>query len=89
MRDGYGKRFTIVVVAEGIKLPPEMTHMSRSMPVGNMVGDAIALLVRRANGELLASPGGQMPLQAGDVLVLYGDARTLRHLDAMKQPPSH
>jgi len=33
-----------VVVAEGIKLPPEMTHMSRSMPVGNMVGDAIALI---------------------------------------------
>jgi 6-phosphofructokinase 1 len=44
MRDGYRKRFTIVVVAEGIKLPPEMTHMSRSMPVGNMVGDAIALI---------------------------------------------
>ena len=44
MRDGYHKRFTIVVVAEGIKLPPEMTHMSRSMPVGNMVGDAIALI---------------------------------------------
>ncbi len=28
-REGYGKRFTIVVVAEGIKLPPEMKHMSR------------------------------------------------------------
>jgi 6-phosphofructokinase 1 len=43
-RDGYGKRFTIVVVAEGIKLPPEMKPMSRGVPVGNMVGDAIALL---------------------------------------------
>jgi len=44
LRERYGKRFTIVVVAEGIKLPPEMTHLSRSMPVGNMVGDAIALI---------------------------------------------
>ena len=41
MRDRYGKRFTIVVVAEGIDLPDEMKHMSRSMAVGNMVGDAI------------------------------------------------
>jgi len=46
-REGYGKRFTIVVVAEGISLPPEMKHMSRSMPVGNMMGDAIALLSRK------------------------------------------
>ena len=46
-REGYGKRFTIVVVAEGIKLPPEMKHMVRGMPVGNMVGDAIALLSRK------------------------------------------
>jgi ATP-dependent phosphofructokinase / diphosphate-dependent phosphofructokinase len=43
-REGYGKRFTIVVVAEGIKLPPEMKHMSHGMPVGNMIGDAIGLL---------------------------------------------
>jgi 6-phosphofructokinase 1 len=46
-REGYGKRFTIVVVAEGITLPPEMKHMSRSMPVGNLMGDAIALLSRK------------------------------------------
>jgi ATP-dependent phosphofructokinase / diphosphate-dependent phosphofructokinase len=46
-REGYGKRFTIVVVAEGIKLPPEMKHMARGIPVGNMVGDAIALLSRK------------------------------------------
>lgn len=47
MRERYGKRFTIVVVAEGIKLPPEMKHMARSGPVGNMVGDAIALMARK------------------------------------------
>ena len=47
MREKYGKRFTIVVVAEGVKLPPEMRHMARSMAVGNMVGDAIALMARK------------------------------------------
>ena len=47
MRERYDKRFTIVVVAEGIKLPPEMKHMAHSMPVGNLVGDAIALMARK------------------------------------------
>jgi 6-phosphofructokinase 1 len=42
-REGYGKRFTIVVVAEGIKLPPELRQLSRGGSVGNLVGDAIAL----------------------------------------------
>jgi len=51
-RDGYGKRFTIVVVAEGIKLPPEMKHMSRGVPVGNMVGDSIALLSGKEVGSV-------------------------------------
>lgn len=72
---------------EELAIPDDSPMAGRA--VQEVVGDAIALLVRRANGELLASPGGQMPLQAGDVLVLYGDARTLRHLDAMKQPPNH
>jgi len=42
-REGYGKRFTIVVVAEGIKLPPELKRMSRATSVANLVGDAIGL----------------------------------------------
>jgi len=46
-REKYGKRFTIMVVAEGIKLPPEMKHMSRTFAVGNMIGDAIALMSRK------------------------------------------
>src|SRR5258705_3025627 len=45
--EGYGKRFTIVVVAEGIKLPPEMKHMLHGLPVGNMIGDAIGLISRK------------------------------------------
>lgn len=47
LREKYGKRFTIMVVAEGIKLPPEMRHMARSMAVGNLVGDAVALMARK------------------------------------------
>jgi ATP-dependent phosphofructokinase / diphosphate-dependent phosphofructokinase len=43
-REQYGKRFTIMVVAEGVKLPPELRHMSRTFSVGNMIGDAIAIM---------------------------------------------
>jgi 6-phosphofructokinase 1 len=43
-RESRGGRFTIVVVAEGIKLPPELRQMTHSGPVGNLVGNAISLL---------------------------------------------
>jgi 6-phosphofructokinase 1 len=46
-REGYGKRFTIVVVAEGIKLPAELKQLSRGGPVGNLIGDGIALTAKR------------------------------------------
>src|ERR1700739_3918278 len=46
-RESYGKRFTIVAVAEGIKLPPELKHMSRAISVANLVGDAIGLMSRK------------------------------------------
>jgi len=41
-REATGRDFTIVVVAEGIKLPPELKENRRSSPVGNLIGDAIA-----------------------------------------------
>ena len=47
LRERYGKRFTIVVVAEGIKPPPEMKHMTGTVAVGNLVGDAIALVAHK------------------------------------------
>ncbi len=47
MRERYGKRFTIIVVAEGVNLPAEMRHMSRAGAVGNMIGDAIALISKK------------------------------------------
>lgn len=46
-REGYGKRFTIVVVAEGIKLPPELKQLSRGGTVGNLIGDGIALMAHK------------------------------------------
>ena len=46
-REKYGKRFTIVVVAEGIQLPPELRGLSRGGSVGNLVGDAISLCAHK------------------------------------------
>lgn len=46
-RERYGKRFTIVVVAEGVKLPLELKQLSRGGSVGNLVGDAISLCAHK------------------------------------------
>ena len=56
-RDRRGNRFTIVVVAEGIKLPPELKQMARGWPVGNTIGDAIGLF---ANKEVRVSVLGHI-----------------------------
>src|ERR1700689_3595539 len=40
-REKQGKHFTIVVVAEGVKLPPSMKENRRMSAVGNLIGDAI------------------------------------------------
>jgi 6-phosphofructokinase 1 len=42
-RENSGKHFTIVVVAEGVTLPPELQRMSRGGSAGQLVGDAIGL----------------------------------------------
>jgi 6-phosphofructokinase 1 len=46
-REGAGRHFTIVVVAEGVGLPPELKQLSRGGSVGNLIGDGIALTARR------------------------------------------
>ena len=54
-RDRSGKRFTIVVVAEGIEPPPEIRALwgeerrasTRSGAMGNLVGDAIGMCSKR------------------------------------------
>src|SRR5207302_442225 len=56
-REDYGKRFTIVVVAEGIQLPPELKENRRAGSVGNLVGNAIAL---RAHKEVRVSVLGHI-----------------------------
>jgi phosphofructokinase-like protein len=42
LRESYGKRFTIIVVAEGIKLPKEWQEHRRTGSVGNRIGDSVA-----------------------------------------------
>ena len=41
-RENVGRRFTIVAVAEGVKLPPELKENRRAGTVGNLIGNAIA-----------------------------------------------
>jgi phosphofructokinase-like protein len=47
LREGYGKRFTVVVVAEGIHLPVEMKENRRASTVGNLLGNALAAMVHK------------------------------------------
>jgi phosphofructokinase-like protein len=56
-REAFGKHFTIVVVAEGIKLPPELKENRRAGAVGNLVGNAIAA---RAGKEVRVSVLGHI-----------------------------
>ena len=56
-REKTGKRFTIVVVAEGVKLPPELKENRRASPVGNLIGNAIAT---GANKEVRVSVLGHI-----------------------------
>jgi 6-phosphofructokinase 1 len=41
-RERMGKHFTIVVVAEGVNLPPELKDNRRASSIGNLIGNAIA-----------------------------------------------
>jgi ATP-dependent phosphofructokinase / diphosphate-dependent phosphofructokinase len=41
-REKIGKHFTIVVVAEGVKLPQEFKENRRASSVGNLIGNSIA-----------------------------------------------
>src|SRR5436190_5966316 len=46
-RESYGKHVTIVVVAEGVKLPPELKENRRSGTVGNLIGTVVAAGARK------------------------------------------
>ena len=65
-RESYGKRFTIMVVAEGVKLPVELKENRRAGSVGNLVGNAIAT---KANKEVRVSVLGH--IQRGGTPTAY------------------
>jgi ATP-dependent phosphofructokinase / diphosphate-dependent phosphofructokinase len=56
-RESYGKRFTIMVVAEGVKLPLTFKEKRRGGSVGNLIGNAIAIA---ANKEVRVSVLGHI-----------------------------
>jgi phosphofructokinase-like protein len=56
-RESYGKRFTIVVVAEGVKLPLAFKEKRRAGSVGILIGNAIATA---ANKEVRVSVLGHI-----------------------------
>jgi phosphofructokinase-like protein len=56
-RDKVGKDFTIVVVAEGVRLPQEFKENRRASTVGNLIGNAIA---RGANKDVRVSVLGHI-----------------------------
>jgi ATP-dependent phosphofructokinase / diphosphate-dependent phosphofructokinase len=65
-RESYGKRFTIMVVAEGVKLPLELKENRRAGSVGNLIGNAIAT---SANKEVRVSVLGH--IQRGGTPTAY------------------
>jgi ATP-dependent phosphofructokinase / diphosphate-dependent phosphofructokinase len=56
-REKIGKDFTIVVVAEGVKMPHEFKENRRASSVGNLIGNAIA---RGANKDVRVSVLGHI-----------------------------
>jgi len=56
-RESYGKRFTIMVVAEGVKLPLAFKENRRGGAVGNLIGNAVAIA---ANKEVRVSVLGHI-----------------------------
>jgi len=65
-RESYGKRFTIMVVAEGVRLPLELKENRRAGSVGNLIGNAIAT---SANKEVRVSVLGH--IQRGGTPTAY------------------
>jgi ATP-dependent phosphofructokinase / diphosphate-dependent phosphofructokinase len=56
-REKSGRDFTIVVVAEGVKMPPELRENRRMSQVGNLIGNAIG---ERAKKEVRVSVLGHI-----------------------------
>ena len=57
LRESFGKRFTIIVLAEGIKMPVEWQEHRRTGAVANRIGDAVS---RRAKKDVRVSVLGHI-----------------------------
>ena len=64
---------------EELVVKPGSALVGRSLE--EIMGAPAPLLIRRADGQLLANPGKQLRLEAGDTLVVYGEAAALRPLE--------
>jgi voltage-gated potassium channel len=64
---------------EELVIDPASPLVGRSLQ--ELSGPAVPLLLRRNNGQLVANPAQQLRLEAGDTLVVYGEAGALRPLD--------
>ena len=64
---------------EELVVKPGSALVGRSLE--EIMGPTAPLLIRRADGQLLANPGKQLRLEAGDTLVVYGEAAALRPLE--------
>ncbi|MDQ4144479.1 MAG: NAD-binding protein [Actinomycetota bacterium] len=49
--------------------------------LGEVAGEAVPVLLRRATGETIANPSPNETLQAGDLLLLYGEPKVLRPVE--------
>jgi voltage-gated potassium channel len=55
-------------------------------PVADVAGSALIAAVRRADGELVPQPSGDVVLQPGDVVIAMGTTSTMDRLEALFAP---
>lgn len=64
---------------EEVAVPDGSSLVGRRL--GEVVGAAVPLVVRRGDGELVANPSRDIVVQAGDLIVVCGETAILRPLD--------
>lgn len=72
-RDELGMRLEELVVEPGSPLAGRR--------LGDALGDAAAVVVRRVSGEMVHNPPGDLTLEVGDLLILMGKEAALRPLE--------
>jgi voltage-gated potassium channel len=66
----------------------EVTHgcSGAGRPVADIAGSAVIAAVRRADGELVPQPSGDVVLHPGDVVIAMGTATTMNRLETLFAP---